>query len=69
MITGDHVVTAGGHRAELGIAGEAVTGADLDLVADDDLAGRLDQVGVVARVTPATRSDGRALQAGATSWP
>ena len=33
MITGDHAVTAGAIAAELGIPGEAVTGADLDRIA------------------------------------
>ena len=64
MITGDHVVTAGAVAGELGIPGEAVTGADLDLLADDDLADRLEHVGVVARVTPAHKIRMvRALQA------
>jgi Ca2+-transporting ATPase len=64
MITGDHVVTAGAVAAELGIPGEAVTGADLDLLADEDLADRLEHVGVVARVTPAHKIRiVRALQA------
>ncbi|MBL3666203.1 cation-translocating P-type ATPase [Streptomyces sp. M2CJ-2] len=53
MITGDHAVTAGAIARELGIPGEAVTGAELDRVDDDAvLAGRLDEVGVVARVSP-----------------
>jgi Ca2+-transporting ATPase len=64
MITGDHVVTAGAIAGELGIPGEAITGADLDLLSDDDLADRLEQVGVVARVTPAHKIRMvRALQA------
>ena len=53
MITGDHAVTAGAIAADLGIPGEAVTGAALDRVPDDaDLARRLDDIGVVARVSP-----------------
>jgi P-type Ca2+ transporter type 2C len=64
MITGDHVVTAGAIASELGIPGEAITGAELDLVADDELADRLDDVGVVARVTAAHKIRMvRALQA------
>ena len=35
MITGDHAVTAGAIAGELGIPGEAVTGADLDRIDDD----------------------------------
>ena len=43
MITGDHAVTAAAIAGELGIPGQAVTGADLDPIADDaDLARRLD---------------------------
>lgn len=54
MITGDHALTAGAVAAELGISGRAVTGADLDrIICDDELARRLDGVGVVARVSPA----------------
>ena len=52
MITGDHAVTAGAIAAELGIPGQAVTGADLDRIDDDDLGRRLDGIGVVARVSP-----------------
>ena len=53
MITGDHAVTAGAIAADLGIPGQAVTGTDLDQVpADDQLARRLDDIGVIARVSP-----------------
>ncbi|MBO3749337.1 cation-translocating P-type ATPase [Streptosporangiaceae bacterium NEAU-GS5] len=53
MLTGDHAVTAGAIAGELGIPGEAVTGADLDAIDDSaTLAARLDTVGVVARVSP-----------------
>ncbi len=52
MITGDHVVTAGAIAADLGIEGEALTGADLDAMDDDELARRLSHIGVVARVAP-----------------
>ncbi|MET9112100.1 HAD-IC family P-type ATPase [Streptomyces zhihengii] len=53
MITGDHPVTAGPIALELGIPGAAVTGAELDRIGgDSDLADRLDEVGVVARVSP-----------------
>ena len=54
MITGDHPATAAAVAAELGIPGAAVGGAELDAVAsDDELADRLDGIGVVARVSPA----------------
>ncbi|WP_203991864.1 cation-translocating P-type ATPase [Micromonospora lutea] len=53
MITGDHVVTAGAIAAELGIAGQAVSGTDLDRIEDDaELGRRLDDIGVIARVSP-----------------
>ena len=56
MITGDHAVTAGAIAADLGIPGEAVTGADLDRIPTTPgrrgLARRLDDIGVVARVSP-----------------
>jgi P-type Ca2+ transporter type 2C len=54
MITGDHAVTAGAIAGELGIPGQAVTGADLDRIRDDtELARRLEDIGVIARVAPA----------------
>ena len=53
MLTGDHAVTAAAISGELGIPGRAVTGADLDAVDDDaELARQLDDIGVVARVSP-----------------
>jgi Ca2+-transporting ATPase len=53
MLTGDHAVTAAAIAGELGIPGRAVTGADLDAITDDaELARRLDEIGVVARVSP-----------------
>ena len=52
MITGDHVVTAAAIAADLGIQGEAVTGADLDRMDDEELRRRLAGIGVVARVSP-----------------
>jgi P-type Ca2+ transporter type 2C len=45
-------VTAGAIAADLGIPGRAVTGAELDRITDDELARRLDDIGVVARVSP-----------------
>ncbi|MHA6781911.1 cation-translocating P-type ATPase [Pseudonocardia saturnea] len=65
MITGDHAATAAAIAAELGIPGEAIDGAELDRISsDDDLARRLDDIGVVARVSPAHKLRiVRALQA------
>lgn len=64
MITRDHAVTAAAIAAELGIPGQAVSGADLDQIDDSDLAHRLDSIGVVARVSAAHKLRiVRALQA------
>jgi Ca2+-transporting ATPase len=52
MITGDHAVTAAAIGHELGIEGEALTGAQFAAIPDDELKGRLDRIGVVARVAP-----------------
>ncbi|MFF4550081.1 HAD-IC family P-type ATPase [Streptomyces sp. NPDC001406] len=37
---------------ELGIAGEVVTGTELDRMSEDELAARIDDIGVFARVAP-----------------
>ncbi|CAA7622619.1 HAD-IC family P-type ATPase [Magnetospirillum sp. UT-4] len=52
MITGDHAVTAAAIARELGLEGEVVTGAELDRLDDAELAARVDQVAVFARVAP-----------------
>ena len=52
MITGDHAVTAAAIGHELGITGEALTGAEFAALTDAELAARLPDIGVVARVTP-----------------
>jgi len=52
MITGDHAVTAAAIGAELGIPGEALTGAEFAAMSDDELLKRLDDIGVIARVAP-----------------
>ena len=55
MITGDHIDTAVAIAKELGIVtdrSQAITGADLDRISDDDLAERIEQYGVYARVQP-----------------
>ncbi len=53
MITGDHPHTASAIARELGIAADAVavTGVDLDRMADDELRRRAPDVSVYARVT------------------
>jgi Ca2+-transporting ATPase len=55
MITGDHPVTAAVIAAEIGIAtdGRAVSGAELETMADEALARTVREVSVYARVNPA----------------
>ncbi|MEQ1699478.1 MAG: HAD-IC family P-type ATPase, partial [Ilumatobacteraceae bacterium] len=52
MITGDHAATAAAIGEQLGLTGEAVTGADLDAMDDEELARRIDHITVFARVAP-----------------
>ncbi|TCI97643.1 cation-translocating P-type ATPase [Aeromicrobium sp. IC_218] len=52
MITGDHATTAAAIASELGIPGRAVTGHEFAAMSDEELTGRLDDIGVVARVAP-----------------
>ena len=55
MITGDHVVTASAIAKELGIMKEgdkALTGAQLDLLSEEELDAQIEQISVYARVSP-----------------
>lgn len=55
MITGDHIDTACAIAQQLGIItnrAEAITGAELDKLSDDDLAHHISSYGVYARVQP-----------------
>jgi P-type Ca2+ transporter type 2C len=52
MITGDHAVTAGSIARQLGIDGQVITGAEFGLMSDAEAARRIDDIGVIARVTP-----------------
>ncbi|MER6628950.1 HAD-IC family P-type ATPase [Streptomyces sp. NPDC000987] len=52
MITGDHADTAAAVARELGLGGEVVTGAELDRMTDGELAARIEDIGVFARVAP-----------------
>ena len=55
MITGDHVVTASAIARRLGIlmpGDEAVTGAQLDAMTEDELNSRVKNIAVYARVSP-----------------
>ena len=58
MITGDHVVTASAIARDLGILREgeqAVTGAELQAMSDEDLAANIEKYKVYARVTPSDK--------------
>lgn len=52
MITGDHKLTAAAIAAELGLEGEAISGAELDDLSDQQLRQRIGRIAVFARVTP-----------------
>ncbi len=52
MITGDHAVTAEAIARDLGIPGRAITGAEFRAMSDQEALAQLDDIGVIARVTP-----------------
>ncbi len=52
MITGDHLVTAAAIAGQLGIDGKTITGAELEAMNDDDATEAINDVGVIARVSP-----------------
>jgi Ca2+-transporting ATPase len=52
MITGDHAVTAEAIAHELGIEGRAITGAQFAELTDEQADEQIDEIGVIARVTP-----------------
>ena len=52
MITGDHAATAASIGRQLGLDGQVMTGADLDRLDDNELADRIGEVSVFARVDP-----------------
>jgi P-type Ca2+ transporter type 2C len=52
MITGDHAVTAAAIARELGIDGTVITGAKFGAMSDDEAQNTIDDIGVIARVTP-----------------
>ena len=52
MITGDHAVTAAAIAGELGIEGRAITGAQFAELSDEQADREIDEIGVIARVTP-----------------
>ncbi len=54
MITGDHPATAAAIAKSLGVGGdgERILGRDLDSLSDEDLAEKVERIGVYARVSP-----------------
>ncbi len=52
MITGDHAVTAAAIAGQLGIPGRAMTGADFAAMSDEEALRQIEEIGVIARVTP-----------------
>jgi len=52
MITGDHAVTAAAIGGQLGIDGKVITGAEFGSMSDDEALAEIDDIGVIARVTP-----------------
>jgi P-type Ca2+ transporter type 2C len=52
MITGDHAVTAAAIGKQLGIEGKALTGAQFAAMSDEAATNDLDNIAIVARVTP-----------------
>ena len=52
MVTGDHAVTAAAIARELGIPGRAIKGSDLRAMGEAEAMAALDDIGVIARVTP-----------------
>jgi len=52
MITGDHAVTAAAIATKLGIRGRAITGAEFAAMDDAQADREIDDIGVIARVTP-----------------
>jgi Ca2+-transporting ATPase len=52
MITGDHAITAEAIAQDLGIHGRAISGAQFAELSDDQAHEQIDEIGVIARVTP-----------------
>jgi P-type Ca2+ transporter type 2C len=52
MITGDHAITAQAIAQELGIEGRAISGAQFAELSEDEAYEQIDEIGVIARVTP-----------------
>src|SRR6516162_7027714 len=52
MITGDHAVTAAAVAEQLGIDGAVLTGAEFGAMSDHEALTKIEDVGVIARVSP-----------------
>ncbi|MGZ4270320.1 MAG: cation-translocating P-type ATPase [Solirubrobacteraceae bacterium] len=52
MVTGDDVITGAAIADQLGIAGEAILGADFAALDEEERLARIDGIGVVGRVAP-----------------
>ncbi len=52
MITGDYAPTAAVVAGQLGIDGQVLTGAEFGAMTDQEAMGRIDGIGVIARVSP-----------------
>ena len=52
MVTGDDVVTGAAIARQLGIPGEAITGADFAALSETERLSRIEDIGVVGRVAP-----------------
>lgn len=52
MITGDHRDTAAAIAVELGIRGTVITGTEIESLSAHELSGRIEEIGVFARVDP-----------------
>ena len=52
MITGDYAVTAAAVAVQLGIDGTVLTGAEFGAMSDEEALAKVDDIGVIARVTP-----------------
>ena len=52
MITGDYAVTAAAVAGQLGIDGTVLTGAEFGAMSDEEALAKIDDIGVIARVTP-----------------
>ncbi|MEK7517965.1 MAG: calcium-translocating P-type ATPase, PMCA-type [Patescibacteria group bacterium] len=55
MITGDHVLTAKAVAKEIGIAGNSLTGQELDAMIDKEFENAVENISIYARVNPSVK--------------